>query len=125
MEEGMTIQNFRELVVWQKGMSLAKMCYQVTVSFPKSELFGMTSQIRRAAVSVPANIAEGNARAHTKEYLHHLSVAKGSLAELETHLILSKEIGILTNPDMEKCMSLIDEISRMLTSLRFSLERLL
>jgi four helix bundle protein len=85
----MSVKNYRELVVWQKAMGLAKLCYQVTKRFPKEEMFGMTSQIRRSAASIPANIAEGHGRTHTKDYLHFLSIAKGSLAEVETHLILS------------------------------------
>jgi four helix bundle protein len=104
-------------------MALAKLCYQLTKAFPKSELFGMTSQIRRSAASIPANIAEGNARAHTKEYLNHLSIARGSLAELETHLILCHEVELLKQDDLNKCLSLADEISRMLAALRTSLER--
>jgi four helix bundle protein len=118
----MGAQHYRELIVWRKAMALATLCYRLTKSFPKDELFGMTSQIRRAAVSVPANIAEGNARAHTKEYLHHLSVARGSLAELETHLLLSNEVGLLQKGDLDACLGLSDEISRMLAALRKSLE---
>ena len=118
----MTAQYYRELIVWQRAMELAKLCYRITKTYPKDELFGMTSQIRRSAASIPANIAEGNARAHTKEYLNHLSIARGSLAELETHLILSHEVELLKKDDLEKCLSLADEISRMLASLRKSLE---
>jgi four helix bundle protein len=114
-------QNYRELIVWQKSMALAKFCYELTKTFPRDELFGMTGQIRRAATSIPANIAEGNARAHLKEYLNHLSIARGSLAELETHLILSNEVKLLKKDDLAKCLILADEISRMLLGLRRSL----
>ena len=103
-------------------MALAKLCYKLTKTFPKDELFGMTSQIRRSAASIPANIAEGHARAHTKEYLNHLSIARGSLAEVETHLILSHEVELLKKDDLDNCLSLADEISRMLAGLRKSLE---
>jgi len=82
----------------------------------------MTSQIRRAAASVPANIAEGHGRAHTKEYLNHLSIARGSLAELETHLILSRDVELLKEADSRDCLALTDEISRMMAALRKSLE---
>ncbi len=82
----------------------------------------MTSQIRRAAASIPANIAEGHCRANTREYLHHLSITRGSLAELETHLILSKDIELLNEADLQQCLSLADEIGRMLAALRKSLE---
>jgi four helix bundle protein len=119
----MSVQNYRELIVWQKAMSLARLCYQVTKQFPREELFGMTSQIRRAAASIPANIAEGSYRAHTREYLNHLSIAKGSLAEVETHLILSREVDLLSETDLQKCLALADEIGRMLVALRTSLER--
>jgi four helix bundle protein len=118
----MSIQHYRELIVWQKAMRLAKMCYHFTKSFPRSELFGMTIQIRKAAASIPANIAEGHGRAHTKEYLNHLSIARGSLAELETHLILSKEVELLKETNCQACLALTEEISRMLAALRKSLE---
>jgi four helix bundle protein len=121
--KNMSVQHYRELIVWQKAMALAKLCYQATRKFPKEELFGMTSQIRRAAASIPANIAEGNGRANTKEYLHHLSIARGSLAETETHLILSRDVELLPEADLQKCLALADEISRMLAALRTSLER--
>jgi four helix bundle protein len=117
------MQHYRELIVWQKGMALAKLCYQLTKAFPRSEIFGMTSQIRRAAASIPANIAEGNARAHTKEYLNHLSIARGSLAELETHLLLSQEVGLLSEEALQVCLRLADEISKMLPALVAALER--
>ena len=83
----------------------------------------MTSQIRRAAASIPANIAEGQGRDHTKEFLNHLSVARGSLMELETHLILSDRIGLLNEVEVETLLALTDRISRMLSRLRKSLEK--
>jgi four helix bundle protein len=119
----MSVRHYRELVVWQKGMALAKLCYRVTKSFPKDELFGMTSQIRRAATSIPANIAEGHGRSHTKEYLHHISIARGSLAELETHVILSHEVALLSEADLNACLKIADEVSRMLAALRTALRR--
>ena len=118
----MSVTHYRDLKVWQKAMALAKHCYEVTRALPKSELCGLTSQIRRAAASIPANIAEGNARIHTKEYLQHLSIARGSLAELETHLILAHEVELLAKWDLDACLTLADEISRMLAGLRSSLE---
>ncbi len=101
---------------------LARLCYESTGEFPRSEIFGLTSQIRRAGASIPANIAEGHSRSHTKEFLNHLSIAKGSLAELETHLILSQQIGFLTEERLALLLVQCDEISRMLASLRKSLE---
>ncbi len=119
----MSIQNYKELEVWQIAMDLAENCYQVTRGFPKEELFGLTSQIRRAAVSVPANIAEGHARQHTKEFLQFLSVARGSLMELETHLLIGARVGLLKDEQRIPVMDLVDRISRMLTRLRQSLEQ--
>ncbi len=119
----MSVQCYRELIVWQKALNLAKLCYQVTKKFPKDELFGITSQIRRAAASIPANIAEGNGRMHIKEYLNHLSIANGSLAEVETHLLLSREVELLSESDLQECLALANEIGRMLTALRTALER--
>lgn len=86
------IQSYRDLKVWQEAMNLAEECYRLTKLFPDSEMYGMTSQIRRAAVSVPANIAEGYGREYRQEYIQFLRIAKGSLKELETHLILSARV---------------------------------
>jgi len=90
----MIVDNYRELDVWKVAMQLAVESYRVTKALPKDELFGMTSQIRRAAASIPANIAEGQGREHTKEFPYHLSVARGSLKELETHLLLCQQVGL-------------------------------
>jgi len=87
MEVGeMEIKNYRDLRVWQSGMDLVVMVYELSDKFPAKEMYGLTSQIRRAAVSVPSNIAEGHTRESTKEYLHHLSIAQASLAEVETQI---------------------------------------
>jgi four helix bundle protein len=118
----MTVQSYRELEVWQFGMDLAEACYKATRAFPREELFGMTSQIRRAAASIPANIAEGQGRQHTKEFLNHLSIARGSLMELETHLLLSQRIGLIEQTQVEALLGLADRISRMLSGLRRALE---
>lgn len=122
-EFAVALQNYRDLEVWQRAMTLAEDCYMVTREFPRDELFGLTSQIRRAAVSIPANIAEGQGRRHTKEFLNHLSIARGSLKELETHLILSHRIGHLKRPDLERLLTLCEEISRMMSGLRKTLQR--
>ncbi|HVA46614.1 MAG TPA: four helix bundle protein [Pirellulales bacterium] len=119
----MALQNYRDLEVWQKAMTLAEECYRVTKMFPKEELFGMTSQIRRAAASIPANIAEGQGRQHTKEFLNFLSVARGSLKEIETHLILSQRVGLMTAQQLEPLLKLTDDISRMMSGLRKTLEK--
>ena len=119
----MSLQSYRELEVWQLGMELAERCYEETRGFPREELFGMTCQIRRSAASIPANIAEGQGREHTKEFLHHLGIARGSLMELETHLVLSQRVGLLSDSQLAPLLALADRISRMLSGLRKALER--
>ena len=119
----MSIQSYRDLVVWQKAMDLAEQCYQATKSFPSEERFGLTNQIRRAAVSVPSNIAEGHGRSHTKEFLNHLSMAKGSLCELETQLQLGVRVGYMSDGVLRPVMALSDEVGRMLSGLRQKLEQ--
>jgi four helix bundle protein len=119
----MVVQSYRQLEVWQHAMELAETCYQTTKAFPREELFGLTNQIRRAAASIPANIAEGRGRDHTKEFLRHLSIARGSLMELETHLMLSRRVGLLRQPELESLLALTDRISRMLSGLRKALEK--
>ena len=119
----MKVQHYRQLEVWQLAMDLAERCYQATKGFPKEELFGLTSQIRRSAVSIPANIAEGQGREHTKEFLNHLSMARGSLLELETHLMLSQRIGLLQQPELDSLLTMTDRLGRMLSGLRKALEK--
>jgi four helix bundle protein len=92
METSRRINSYRDLLVWQKGMALAKMVYKLTGSFPDAERFGVVAQMRRAAVSVPSNIAEGQARQGRREFVQFLSHAEGSLAELDTQLLLSVEL---------------------------------
>ena len=117
----MTVQHYRQLEVWQFAMELAEKCYLATREFPKQELFGLVSQIRRAAGSIPANIAEGQGREHTKEFLNHLSMARGSLLEWETHLLLSQRVGFLDQAELERLLAVAERISRMLSGLRASL----
>ena len=88
-----------DLKVWQEAMALVKMIYESTNSFPAEENFGLKSQIRRAAVSIPSNIAEGAARTGSKEFLQFLSISRGSLSEVETQLLIAKDLGYLKNPD--------------------------
>jgi four helix bundle protein len=90
------IMTYRDLEVWKESMNLTEMIYRITKNYPQAELYGLTSQIQRAAVSIPANIAEGHDRMHKKEYQYHLSVARGSLAEVETQLILSHRLNYIT-----------------------------
>jgi len=111
------IRSYQDLKVWQHGIGIAVDCYRVTSTFPKEELYGLVSQIRRASSSVPANIAEGHGRGSTKEYAQFLRTARGSLYELETHLILSRRIGFISDESIQPLFSKIDELGRMLNAL--------
>ena len=111
------ISDYRDLEVWKKSMRLTTQVYEVTDQLPKSEIFGLTAQVRRAAVSVPANIAEGNARGSRKDYRRHLLISRGSLAELDTHLLLCRSLGYLTADPLRSLSEDLRVISRMLTSL--------
>ena len=111
-------QSYRDLLVWQKSIALAKTIYKLTAEFPSEEKFGMISQMRRAAVSVPSNIAEGQARNTTGEFVLFISHAEGSLAELDTQLILSVELGFLSAERAKPCGTAIEELRRMLNGLR-------
>ena len=91
----MTVKHYSELIAWQKAIDLVATVYQATDSFPQREVFGLTNQMRRAAVSVPSNIAEGQGRSTTKDFLHFLSVARGSLQELETQIIIAHRLSYL------------------------------
>jgi four helix bundle protein len=112
------IRDYKDLQVWQKGMVLAKQIYQMTQAFPSEEKFGIVSQMRRAAVSVPSNIAEGQARNTTGEFVQFLSHAEGSLAELDTQVRLSVTLGFCRQPDGESVSASITELQKMLKSLR-------
>jgi four helix bundle protein len=109
----MEVRYYRDLIVWRKGIELAKEIYRITRRFPNHERFGLTSQMQRAAVSVPSNIAEGQSRRSTGEFRQFLYQALGSLAEVDTQLILSHELGYLAAGDAEKAEALVKEIRRM------------
>jgi four helix bundle protein len=111
-------QNYKDLVVWQKGIALAKAIYQLTSRFPAEEKFGLVAQMRRAAVSIPSNIAEGQARHTTGEFIQFISHAEGSTAELETQLILGVELGFTAKERTTNEFILLDDIRRMLNGLR-------
>lgn len=112
------IRSYKDLKVWQKSMDIVDQCYVLTRKFPKSELFGLCSQIQRAAVSVPTNIAEGHGREQIGDYLRHLSIAKGSLVELETLLRIARRQGYIQQSELEPLLRETDEVGRMLTALR-------
>ena len=118
----MTVQSYRDLLVWQKGMHLAVLSYRQTQNLPKQEEYCLTSQIVRAASSIPANIAEGHGRGTRKDYAHFVSIARGSLFELETFVLLVKELQLVEASLCDDLLSVSDEVSRMLASLRARLK---
>jgi four helix bundle protein len=115
------MQTHKNLQVWQRSILFVTEIYNLTKTFPKEELYCIVSQIRRAAVSIPANIAEGCARRNTKEYIQFLYISLGSAAELETHMIISLNLGYTTKNEIDKLQSGLEEIIRMLTGLIKSL----
>lgn len=110
----MQIQSYKDLIVWQKSKKLATDIYDITASFPKEEQYGLVSQIRRAAVSIPANIAEGRGRNTRKDFAHFLHIALGSCAELETELAISKDLKFGTITKYQEAEDLIIEVRKML-----------
>ena len=119
----MSIRSYRELEVWQKAMNLVVDCYRLASQFPKTEVYGLASQLQRAVVSVPANIAEGQGRSHTKEFLNHLSIAYGSLMEVETHLQIARRLHYLDDSTLDAMLEKTGELGRMLNGLIQSLTR--
>jgi four helix bundle protein len=111
------IRSYQDLKVWKTGMQLVIASYRLTASFPKTEMFGLTGQIRRAAVSIPANIAEGHGRLHRGDYIRSLSIAMGSVQELETEVTLALHLGYAAPSDAAQVMRMSDEIGRMLGAL--------
>lgn len=118
----MKIKSYRDLLVWQKGMTLAKQVYSFTQSLPVDERFGLVAQLRRAAVSIPSNIAEGQVRHGKRDFVQFLSHSEGSLAELDTQLALAIELGYLQEPSVHQSVALMGELQRMLSTLRGKIE---
>jgi four helix bundle protein len=112
-----TIQSHRDLLVWQKSMDLVEAIYRITQKLPSHEQFGLISQLRRAAVSIPSNIAEGYGRQSSGNYRQFLSISRGSLLEVETQIDICLRLGYLTTMDTESVLNTITELSKMLTSL--------
>lgn len=117
------LKSYRDLRVWQDAMTLAEGCYRLTREFPKDELYGMTSQIRRAAASVPANIAEAYGRGNRGEYLQFLRVAQGSLKESETHILLGQRVPLAPTKDFDPVLAQCETVGKMLQGLMRSLQR--
>lgn len=116
------ICSYRDLHVWQEAMVLAELCYRISRTLPKEELYGAVIQIRRAAASVPANIAEGNGRESRGEYIQFLRIAQGSLKELETHILLSQRVALMTPPDAQPILDKAEIVGKMLRALIRSLQ---
>ena len=113
----MSVKSYQDLIVWQKAMDLVQMVYETTKQFPKDELYALTNQLRRAAVSIPSNIAEGHARQSTAEFRNFLSIARGSLAEVETQLRIATRLNYMTQEQLNPILSLSVEINKMTNSL--------
>jgi four helix bundle protein len=117
-----TTRAFKNLDAWQQGMNLVEHCYRLTANFPREELYGLTSQLRRAAVSIPSNVAEGCCRRNTKVYAHHTAISLGSHAELETCIELAVRLGFLPAKERAAFEQRLDSVGRLLSGLHRSLE---
>lgn len=113
----MTVKHYRELLVWQKSMLVVEETYRLVKLLPKEEQYSLSDQMRRAAVSIPSNIAEGQARSSTKEFIRFLWIAKGSVAELETQFMICVRLKYMMKSQIETVMNLLDEVGRMLNAL--------
>ncbi|MGB7623517.1 MAG: four helix bundle protein [Terriglobia bacterium] len=119
----MPVKNYSELIAWQQGIELVAAVYRATQAFPKDEMYGLTSQLRRAAVSVPSNIAEGQGRKSTNEFLHHLSIAHGSLREVETQVHIAARLGYLGANQKNDLLDMAAEVGRLINGLYNALNR--
>jgi len=113
----MTVKSYKDLIVWQKSMDLVQMVYQATKEFPREELYGLTNQLRRAVVSIPSNIAEGHARRSTAEFRNFLSIARGSLAEVDTQLIIAERLNYLEPAKLREIQAVQIEVNKMTNAL--------
>ncbi len=119
----MAVRNYRDLVLWQKAMDLVEVVYRISRQFPQDELYGLRSQMRRAAVSIPSNIAEGEGRNSTADFSRFLSIANGSRREVETQTIIAQRLGYINEQDCEKVLSLASEVGRLRQGLVDSFHR--
>jgi four helix bundle protein len=119
----MPVKDFRELIVWQKAMDLVAHAYRTTAHFPREEIYGLTSQIRRAAVSIPSNIAEGQARNTTRDFLQFLAIAYGSLKELETQILIAERLGYINSESKDVLIASTTEVARLISGLANSLKK--
>jgi four helix bundle protein len=119
----MAVRNYRDLILWQKAMDLVELVYRITIHFPQDELYGLRSQIRRAAVSIPSNIAEGEGRHSTGDFLRFLAIANGSRREVETQTIISQRLGYITEQECTNVLALASEVGRLRQGLADSIEQ--
>ncbi|MEP7147701.1 MAG: four helix bundle protein [Acidobacteriota bacterium] len=119
----MSLLHYRELIAWQKSMTLVSRVYALSKAFPGNERFGLTSQVRRAAISVPSNIAEGQGRDSIREFLHHLSIAYGSLMEVETQVLIGLDLGYLDKESVSAFLNGSSEVGRIINGLMRSLRK--
>ena len=117
----MKVKCYRDLIAWQKAMDFVTLVYRETLSFPREEVYGLTSQLRRSAVSIPCNIAEGQERTTTKDFVHFLSIAAGSLAEAETQLLIAQRLGYLDETKTNAVLTASSEVGRLINGLKNSL----
>ena len=117
------IRSYKDLKIWKKTMDLTVDCYKMTRDFPQSERYGLSSHLRRTAVFIPSNSAEGNERQHKKEYIQHLSIAYASLAELETQLEIAYRLGYLKDGTLDNFLTRTNEVGKMINGLRKSLNK--
>ncbi|HVT90849.1 MAG TPA: four helix bundle protein [Tepidisphaeraceae bacterium] len=118
----MGARNYRDLLVWQKAMDLCEAIYRWTRGFPKEELYGLTQQLRRAGISIPSNIAEGQGRGSDKEWNRYLNIAYGSLREVETQILIAARLGYLDAANTEALLNVAGEVGRLINGLRRSLD---
>ena len=119
----MPVKDYRELIVWQKAMDLVETIYRITGTFPREEIYGLTTQIRRAAISIPSNIAEGNGRNTTRDYVHFLGMAYGSVKEVETQAFIAERLRYIDSSLSGELVSRTGEIARLISGLINSLNR--
>ncbi|MBU4272082.1 MAG: four helix bundle protein [Planctomycetes bacterium] len=119
----MSVKDYRDLIVWQKAMNLVETIYRTTKTFPREEIYGLTSQIRRAAISIPSNIAEGNGRHTTRDYVHFLGMAYGSVKEVETQVLISERLRYINSDRSGELVQMTTEIARLISGLVNSLNR--
>jgi four helix bundle protein len=119
----MSLASYHDLFAWQKAVDFVVDTYKLTGRFPRAELYGLTAQLPRAAVSVPSNIAEGAGRIHTREYIHHAGIARGSPFEAETQIIVAQRLGFVSEEEVRPLLAAVSEVGRLLHGLIASLER--